>query len=550
MTNGLLINYAGVPHEISSLFPDNGLASLAAVMKANNHNVRIFDYSVTETIRKVYNKEIRDSLSEIVQSVFGNKMLDDREIAYLLELESEIKKSETDFLDEEIRFLKKYIRENNVSWAGFKLWMTGTQQSMYMASELKKCFPNLKIFAGGPSVDIFQKAILKNYPALDVIAFSEAEEILPLLAEWVKERKDLSKIPGIIYKDDNHIVSNPVKRIENPDALPAPVYDDDIYEAMSGHQKMKIICFDESRGCPMGCAFCPDPNKYKKRRIEKSAERCVDILSYLKEKYGVSYFRFSGSNTSASLMSEIADLLISKNLSVTFSVFSSAIGLTPELVKKLARAGLFGIFTGVESADHKQLKEYLAKPCSPDKFKTVIESCKEHDIFVSISMIYPAPFSDDDVFKKNISYLTSCLKGYPASSVQIFPAGLYPFTKWFGNLEKYGFSLLCPSKDDYINIALNYHYNIILPRYLWKDLPYALNGKTFKELLFETNRMALELRKHGILPYFIEANLMMAKPLGYENYSEFAKDSNVAFFTGNSELLEEWNTKFNTYQGG
>lgn len=550
MTNGLLINYAGVPHEISSLFPDNGLASLAAVMKANNHNVRIFDYSVTETIRKVYNKEIRDSLSEIVQSVFGNKMLDDREIAYLLELESEIKKSETDFLDEEIRFLKKYIRENNVSWAGFKLWMTGTQQSMYMASELKKCFPNLKIFAGGPSVDIFQKAILKNYPALDVIAFSEAEEILPLLAEWVKERKDLSKIPGIIYKDGNHIVSNPVKRIENPDDLPTPVYDDDIYEAMSGHQKMKIICFDESRGCPMGCAFCPGPNKYKKRRIEKSAERCVDILSYLKEKYGVSYFRFSGSNTSASLMSEIADLLISKNLSVTFSVFSSAIGLTPELVKKLACAGLFGIFTGVESADNKQLKEYLAKPCSPDKFKTVIESCKEHDIFVSISMICPAPFSNDDIFKKNVGYVTSCLKNYPNSAVLVYPAGLYPYTEWFNNPEKYGFSLLCSSKDDYINTVLNYHYNIILPRYLWKNLPYTLNGRSFRELLLETHKMNIALQKHNILTNFPEANLMMAKPLGYENYSEFAKDSTVAFFTGNSELLEEWNTKFNTYQGG
>ncbi|RJP79859.1 MAG: radical SAM protein [Desulfobacteraceae bacterium] len=548
MSNGLLINYAGVPHEMSSLFPDNGLAALAGVLQEANQMVRILDFSTTETIHEVYSSDIRKALRSLAPKIFGGGRLDDLEIADLRQIDSEIQVSESAFIHRIIDELNNDIVKNKVIWAGFKLWMGSIRQSMEIAAALKKKNPGLKIFGGGPCVDIFQHAILKKYPFIDALVFAEGEKALPLLIEWAEGKGDLFSIPNILYSNGRDIVSNPIERIKNLDKQPFPIYDPDIYPAMEGDRKMKILCFDDSRGCPMGCAFCPGTNKFGTTRIEKSSDRCIAELSYLKEKYDVRYFRFSGSNTSAKLLNEVAEKLIAKKLDILFAVFSSATGLSAESVHKLATAGLYSIFVGIESANHFQRKNHLGKKLSLDGLKDVFEACRQSGVFISTSMIYPAPFSNRKILEENINFLVDGLKGYENCSVALYPAGLYPYTKWFDHMESFGFSIECPSKEAYIEETLDYRYNIVLPRYLWKELPYTLNGKSFKEMLMETNTLAEALKAHGILPYLVEANVMMAPVLGYRHYKEFALESSIAFFGGDAERLEAWNREFNRAQ--
>ena len=548
MSNGLLINYAGVPYEMSSLFPDNGLASLAAVLMKQNHSVQIRDFSTTDTIGEIYQPEIRSELIKLAPKVYGQGHLEESEISDLRKIDNAIQESESAFLQKSIYALNQYIRKNNVSWVGFKLWMGSIQQSMEMAAALKKMNPGLKIFGGGPSTDIFQQTILKKYPFIDALVFCEGENALPLLIEWAQGKGNRSQIPNIIYHNGSDMVTNPTERIQDLDRLPYPTYDPEIYPAMAGDQKMKILCFDDSRGCPMGCAFCPGTSKFGKNRIEKTSERCVAELSYLKEKYRVRYFRFSGSNTSVKLLKSIAEKLIENQTDIIFAVFSSATGLNSEIVKQLRAAGLYSIFVGIESANPAQLIEQLGKNQSLARLKEVFQVCKQSGVFISTSMIYPAPFSDQDILQDNIDYLLENFKGYENCSVAVYPAGLYPHTQWFNNMDKYGFSLNCPSNEEYIETALDYRYNIVLPRYLWKVLPYQLNNKSFLEMLMETNRLAEALKKQGIIPYLVEANLMMAQALGYTQYKKFALDSNLAFFSGDVDRLEAWNRRFNHAQ--
>jgi hypothetical protein len=548
MSNGLLINYAGVPHEMSSLFPDNGLAALAGVLQEANQMVRILDFSTTKTIDDIYRADIRNALRSLAPKIFGGGRLDEMEIGELRKMDSEIQISESAFIHRTIEELNNDIVKNKVIWVGFKLWMGSIRQSMEIAAAIKKKNPGLKIFGGGPSVDIFQQTILKKYPFVDALVFAEGEKALPLLVEWAEGKGDLSQIPNIIYSNGRDIVKNRIERIKDLDKQPFPIYDPLLYPAMAGDRKMKILCFDDSRGCPMGCAFCPGTNKFGTTRIEKSSDRCIAELSYLKEKYDVRYFRFSGSNTSVKLLNEIAEKLIAEKLDILFAVFSSATGLSAESVKKMATAGLYSIFVGIESANHFQRETHLGKRLSLDRMKNIFEACKQSDVFISTSMIYPAPFSNQKILEENITFLVDSLKGYENCSVAVYPAGLYPYTKWFDNMERFGFSIECPTKEAYIEQALDYGYNIVLPRYLWKELPYTLNGKSFKELLMETNTLAEALKAHGILPYLVEANLMMAPVLGYRHYKEFALESTIAFFGGDVEQLEAWNREFNQAQ--
>ena len=52
MANGLLVSYAGSPYAFSSLFPDNGLASLAAVLRAEGHECAVWDLNTAETMAR------------------------------------------------------------------------------------------------------------------------------------------------------------------------------------------------------------------------------------------------------------------------------------------------------------------------------------------------------------------------------------------------------------------------------------------------------------------------------------------------------------------
>ncbi len=548
MANGLLINYAGVPHEMSSLFPDNGLAMLAAALEEAKQAVTILDFSTTDTIQKVYDADIRASLNSLAPKVFGKGQLSREEIDVLHNLDDRITHSENRFLNQTIDFLDRHIRKHKTTWIGWKLWMGAIRQSMTMAAALKKAHPHLRIFGGGPGVDLFQEAILNKYPFIDALVLAEGEQSLPLLVAWVEGNGKRETIPGIIYGNGNGIRRNPVERITDLNQLPYPIYDPEIYPAMTGDRKMKILCFDDSRGCPMGCAFCPGTIKFGTTRIEKTAARCVGELAFLKSRYGVSYYRFSGSNTSTRLLSEVADELLSQNTGITFAVFSSTVGLTAADIRKLARAGLYSIFVGIESADDDQRKNHLGKSQSFQHLKSIFEACRQSRVFVSTSMIYPAPFSSEAILEKNVNFLVDCFKGYEHCSVALYPAGLYPHTKWFAHLEDFGFSLQSASPEEYIETLLDYRYNIVLPRYLWKDLPYSLNGKSFRQLLLETSELATRLQQHGILTYLVEANLMMAPTLGYRKYGSFAHKSSIAFFSGDAPQLEQWNREFNRIQ--
>ncbi|MDY6905699.1 MAG: radical SAM protein [Thermodesulfobacteriota bacterium] len=545
MANGLLINYAGVPHEMSSLFPDNGLAVLAAVLKGHNHSVQILDFSTIDTIAAVYSDSIRRSLAALAPTVYGGDEPGAAELEQLKAVESDIQAREIAFLEDQAQWLSRRIEQENITWIGFKLWMGSVRQSMMLAAALKKAHPGLKIFGGGPCVDIFQEAILEKYPFIDALVFAEAEVALPMLVDWAGGQGRRSGIPNLIFSKDGRIIKNEIKRIRALDDLPMPLYGPDVYPAMAGDEKMKILCFDDSRGCPMGCAFCPGVNKFGVERIEKSANRCIAELAHLKQRYGTRFFRFSGSNTSGKLLNAVAEKLIAEKMDIVFAVFSSAGNMKAKAIETLARAGLFSVFMGIESADTDQLHSWFGKKQSLSHMAGIIQACKQAGVFVSTSIIYPGPFSDDRVFRENLDYLTDLLAGYPHCSVAIYPAGLYPHTKWYDNPEAYGFRIQSPSKAAYAEEVLDYRYNIILPRYLWKSIPYTLNGKPFHQLLMETHSFAQALASRGILTYLVEANLMMAATLGYGEYTEFARQSNIAFFTGDAGTLRQWNAAFN-----
>lgn len=58
MPKGFLISYAGYPYSPSCLMPDNGLASLAAVLLRDGHEVTILDYGTVAVLDRLMPRRI------------------------------------------------------------------------------------------------------------------------------------------------------------------------------------------------------------------------------------------------------------------------------------------------------------------------------------------------------------------------------------------------------------------------------------------------------------------------------------------------------------
>lgn len=117
--------------------------------------------------------------------------------------------------------------------------------------EVKKIFPMLPIWVGGPEVSYDAQDVLKRLPEVTGVMFGEGEEtFLELLKHYHKEGNALSEIDGIAYRDEEgNICQNPWRKTIDLSTVPF------VYQDMADF-KNKIIYYESSRGCPFSCSYC------------------------------------------------------------------------------------------------------------------------------------------------------------------------------------------------------------------------------------------------------------------------------------------------------
>ena len=255
MTRSLLINYSGYPAVIRSLALDNGLANLAGSLIQKGHQTTILDYATVDTIRRLFPHEYSDELNSLTRKIISSleqglpPQRDD--LNSFRDLDDRINELQKEKVQQIAREISEYVKAHKVDFVGLKLWSgDGFAGSITIAEKLKQDNPRLPVFAGGPHVDSFKENIFDVCALFDALVYGEGEETITMLADYVSGKRKLQDIPNLIYKNNGRIITTSIKRISSLDSLPFPVYDEDVYLAMNGNQKIKMVFIDESRGCP------------------------------------------------------------------------------------------------------------------------------------------------------------------------------------------------------------------------------------------------------------------------------------------------------------
>ncbi|MBN2495469.1 MAG: radical SAM protein [Deltaproteobacteria bacterium] len=510
MARGLLVSFAGYPVMISSFFPDNGLASLAGTLLAHGHEVKVLDFNTSDSLVGLVPAERSRQLEELMPLLSGPT---DREAQTLFyEIDEALDADLILFAREMADRLTAEVEAQKSDFIGFKLWSgDGFVASVRAAEMLKHRFPAIRVYGGGPAVLYSEETIFEYTGAFDALVDGEGEEAIIGLAESISGSRDLADVPNLILRDGASIRRTARSFVVDLDELALPSYSPEVYPSLRGDRQIKLFVIDESRGCPMGCAFCTHRNATGRRWRTKSSRRFLNEAESLNRDFGCSQIRLGGSYTPMSFFEGIIDCVGRNGTSFHFSGFAHPDGIPLDRVEDMATAGCRSLFFGVESfvpAD----QEMLGKRIEPQHAVNAIRKCQEAGIVPGIAMIVPLPGQSPSAREKNLSNLLE-LAAAGAALVMVTIPGLLPRTPWFQERSRYGFKLNV-AEDEYRSLLSQYKIRHVLPPAMWEPLPYELDGNRFQQICGICASFQSELTKEGILTNIPDELVLVAESRG------------------------------------
>lgn len=236
----------------------------------------------------------------------------------------------------------------------------------------------------------------------DIGIIGEVERtIINILNIDINNRKELSKIKGIVFKNNNEIIVNePDKEKYDLNKLPIPNR-----ELVNLKDYIDIRSILTSRGCINKCDFCPTYNYWGSWR-GKNAENVVKEIEYLIHNYKTKKIIFLDDNATANRkrMQDISNIIINKKISIRLGCLSSINTYDKNTFELMYKAGFRWLHFGIESGSQKVL-EKNHKNFNIEYAKQVIKEVKTIGYRVRTSFIYDLPTTTKEDMYKTIEFI-------------------------------------------------------------------------------------------------------------------------------------------------
>jgi hypothetical protein len=260
----------------------------------------------------------------------------------------------------------------------------------------------------------------------------------------------------------------------------------------------------------MGCPFCvhTELNGHLHRTLD--AETVVDHMVHAAQGLGIRAFRLSGSFTPAKMYREISKQVLSRGESFTYSGFAHVGGFGIEDSTDLVRSGLCALFFGIESGSEQLLFGSLGKRIRPQQIKRTLRACMRQGLFVSGSVIFPAPGETQATESETLQLLIELFAGKQGAVPVVSPLP-EPGSRWHQEWERFGFS---GERDALIDALCRRPPRPLLPVQLTNPLPYALDGHRASDVALQTMGFAQLLEAAGVLTNVTDDMVLMARLAG------------------------------------
>lgn len=267
---------------------------------------------------------------------------------------------------------------------------------------VKSYKPKIKIILGGIVITCEPETIFKLLNP-DYAVIGEGEKTIVELLDVLKNKTDLNKVDGIMYKDyfGKIIFTKPRKPTENLDLLPYPDFEGFNFEKVLGKQasntSWQYSAFDYtraypilgSRGCPFHCTFCYHYAKYKKR----SLDAIMKELEIMVKKYRINMIIFYDECIAADkerlkeFCRRINELRKEVSWDLKWSPQLTVHNIDDDMLKMMKNTGADTICYGFESFSPIVLKS-MEKPITPEMIESALYKTLKAGISVQANFIF------------------------------------------------------------------------------------------------------------------------------------------------------------------
>ncbi len=267
-----------------------------------------------------------------------------------------------------------------------------------LVKELRKVFPQMPIWVGGPEVTYDAKDVLKRLPEITGVMFGEGEATFQdLMRYYHGEISSLSDIEGIAYRNEKgSICQNEWREVLDLSTVPF------VYHDMDDFQN-KIIYYETSRGCPFSCSYCLS-----------SVDKCLRFrdLELVKEELqffidqDVPQVKFVDRTFNCNHKHAMAiwKYLMEHDKGVTNFHFEVAADLLNEeeieLIQQM-RPGLIQLEIGVQSTNERTIEAIRRKMDFSEVSRIVKTIGESKNVHQHLDLIAGLPYEDLESFKKS-----------------------------------------------------------------------------------------------------------------------------------------------------
>lgn len=335
---------------------------------------------------------------------------------------------------------------------------------------------------------------------VDYIVRGEGEYVLLDLLDYLEGQKSIEQVRGISYRRNGEVRRTPMAvPVHDLDTLPLPareLLEMGKYRATLNESPMTSVI--TSRGCPFNCYFCCSSRFGGKRWRSRSPDSILSELENLRNQYNYRAVNFIDDNFTLNpeRTREICEEMIRRRLGMSWLALSrpETIVRNESMVKKMADAGAYMVFLGMESASEETLETYH-KGAEIEHFNKAVRILEKYNIKTWASFMIGALSETREMIVKTLNFA----RKLNPHAVQFSILTPYPGTELF---EKVKERLLTrnwkvfdgthpifrldniSSKELRRLLIAAYRSFYLRPSKLWKELEAAVrNGRLLKTLL-------------------------------------------------------------------
>jgi radical SAM superfamily enzyme YgiQ (UPF0313 family) len=278
----------------------------------------------------------------------------------------------------------RYFKPDLIGFTGMTL---GYKNLYKLINKIKQIFPHIKIVVGGAHLSAVREHLFEECIGADYGIILEGEISLVNLCKGHEE----CKIKGLIYRQDNKIVVNPLDDfISDLDLIPFPKYE--TFEL--NKYPLGSISIITSRGCPYDCIYCSVASTIGKKFRIKSAQKISEEIEYW-YKNGFREFFIVDDNFTffRKRVEEICKLIEINNMKGLHLKCPNGVRadkVDKELLKIMRQVGFDFISFGVEATSNEILGN-LKKSTSIEIIETAIKDACDLGFDVDLFFLIGSP---------------------------------------------------------------------------------------------------------------------------------------------------------------